>query len=55
MRGQVEEIGDLANSKVRRVKVQVLGVQSCEARGREATKRREICSCPFEGTGGRDR
>jgi hypothetical protein len=33
--------GDLANSGVRRVKAQVLGIQSREARGREAAKERE--------------
>jgi hypothetical protein len=32
---------DLANSGVRRIKAQVLGVQSREARGREAAKWRE--------------
>ena len=32
---------DLANSGVRKIKAQVLGVQSREARGREATKWRE--------------
>jgi hypothetical protein len=37
----VAEIGDLANSGVHRVKAQVLGVRSSEARGREATKERE--------------
>jgi hypothetical protein len=39
---------DLANSGVRRVKAQVLGVQSREARGREATKWREDRSHPSE-------
>jgi hypothetical protein len=39
---------DLANSGVRRVKAQVLGVQSREARGREATKEREDHSHPSE-------
>jgi hypothetical protein len=32
---------DLANSGVHRINAQVLGVQSCEARGREAAKWRE--------------
>ena len=35
---------DLMNSGVRRIKAQVLGVQSREARGREAVKWREIYS-----------
>jgi hypothetical protein len=51
----VVEIDDLANSGVRRVKAQVLGVQSRETRGREVTKWREDWSRPSEGTGGRDR
>jgi hypothetical protein len=41
LRGRVVEIGDLANSGVRRVKAQVLGVRSREARGHEATKERD--------------
>jgi hypothetical protein len=43
---------DLVNSGVRRIKAQVLGVQSREARGREAVKWREIYSRPSGGTGG---
>jgi hypothetical protein len=35
-----------------RIKAQVLGVQSREARGREAAKWREIYSRPSGGTGG---
>jgi hypothetical protein len=41
---------DLANSGVRRIKAQVLGVQSREARGE--VKWREIYSRPSGGTGG---
>jgi hypothetical protein len=40
---------------VRRIKAQVLGVQSCEARGREAAKWQEIYSDPFGGQVARDR
>jgi hypothetical protein len=43
---------DLVNSGVRRIKAQVLGVQSREARGREVAKWREIYSRPSGGTGG---
>jgi hypothetical protein len=46
LRGQVAEIGDLVNSGVHRVKTQVLGVQSREARGREAMKERGDRSHP---------
>jgi hypothetical protein len=48
LRGQVADIGDLTNSKVRRVKAQVLGIQIREAQGREATKEREDHSHSFE-------
>jgi hypothetical protein len=50
MRGRDQR--DLMNSGVRRIKAQVLGVQSREARGREAAKWREIYSHPYEGIGG---
>jgi hypothetical protein len=40
------------NSGVRRIKAQVLGVQSREARGCEAMKWRDIYSRPSGGTGG---
>jgi hypothetical protein len=43
---------DLMNLGVRRVKAQILGVQSHEAQGREAAKWREIYSYPSGGTGG---
>jgi hypothetical protein len=43
---------DLTNSGVCRIKAQVLGVQSREARGREAAKWQEIYSHPSGGTGG---
>ena len=43
---------DLMNSGVRRIKAQVLGVQSREARGHEAMKWREIYSRPSGGTDG---
>ena len=44
---------DLVNSRVHRIKAQVLGVQIREARGREAAKWREIYSRPSGGTGGK--
>jgi hypothetical protein len=50
MRGRDQR--DLANSGVHRIKAQVLGVQSREARGCEATKWREIYSHASGGTGG---
>ena len=43
---------DLANSGVRMIKAQVLGVQSRKARGREAAKWQDIYSRPSGGTGG---
>jgi hypothetical protein len=46
--GRWQRSRDLANSGVRRVKAQVLGVQSREARGREAAKWREDRSRPSE-------
>jgi hypothetical protein len=42
----------LTNSGIRRIKAQVVGVQSREARGREVEKWREIYSRPSGGTGG---
>jgi hypothetical protein len=50
MRGRDQRY--LANSGVRRIKTQVLGVQSREVRGREVAKWREIYSRPSGGTGG---
>jgi hypothetical protein len=43
---------DLTNLGIRRIKAQVVGVQSREARGREPTKWQEIYSHPSGGTGG---
>jgi hypothetical protein len=44
----VAEIGDLANSGVRRVNAQVFGVKSRETRGHEVAKWREAVSRPSE-------
>jgi hypothetical protein len=43
---------DILNSGVRRIKAQVLHVQSREVRGHEETKWREIYSRPSRRTGG---
>jgi hypothetical protein len=44
----VSEIGDLANSGVRRANAQVVGVKSRETRGCEVTKWREDRNRPSE-------